>query len=369
MKEPAAKKGPPTAIVVGAGIAGVLAAPMLLRAGYRVRLLEREPGPRAEGAGLSLWPNALSALEELHCRDALEECAHRIEEGATLKPGGELVARAPLDLVGRRYGPLVSVHRGELLEALTKRAGIPVEYGAAVGWTGDGLVLNGQPLEAELVVGADGIGSVVRRAVCSEAAPRPAGYGAWRGIAPTGGLTPRGASETFGRGRRFGLVPLTGERTYWFAVLEDGDEDVELEEAFGGWHEPISAVLDATPAGDRFYLPLADLPPLPRWHRPGVVLVGDAAHAMTPNLGQGAAQAILDVSALAQALAAKPRAEALQAYERSRKRVAERIVRQSRLVGRFAQLSNPLGARFRDLVAARTPSSLVAWQMGRVLEA
>jgi 2-polyprenyl-6-methoxyphenol hydroxylase-like FAD-dependent oxidoreductase len=355
--------------VVGAGVAGVIAAQMLLRAGYRVRLLEREAALRAEGAGLSLWPNAVSALQHLHCSDALDECAHPITEGATLKPDGGLIANAPLDLIGQRYGPLRSVHRGELLESLIKRAGVPVEYGAAVTWTEDGLRLEGEPLEADLVVGADGIGSVVRNAVCAEVVPRPAGYGAWRGIAATGAMTPRGASETLGRGRRFGLVPLSQGRTYWFGVLRDGEEDVDLEEAFAGWHEPIAAVLDATSPSGRFYLPLADLPPLPRWHRAHVVLIGDAAHAMTPNLGQGAAQSILDVLALARSLAARPLAEALSDYERSRKRVAERIVRQSRLVGQFAQLSSPIGARLRDTAAARTPPKLMAWQMRRVLEA
>lgn len=363
------RQGAPAAIVVGAGISGVITARMLVRAGYTVRLLERESALRVGGAGLTLWPNAASALRDLDLGDVLEECGHVITSAATLRTDGNVIAHAPLDLIQKRYGPLVSVHRGELLGCLMKKSGVSIEYGAAVTWERDGLRLDGDRLQAELIVGADGIGSVVRKAVCSDVAPRPAGYGAWRGIASTGSKPPKGASETFGRGSRFGLVPMSRERTYWFAVLEDGQEEVDLESVFGDWHDPIAAVLAATPPGDRSYLPLADLPPLRRWHRAQIVLVGDAAHAMTPNMGQGAAQAILDVSSLAHALAARPLSKALRYYERFRKPTAERIVRQSRMLGRIAQLSNPLGARFRDAAAARTPARLVAWQMGRVLKA
>lgn len=364
-----AGEGGRTAVVVGAGIAGILTAQALTRLGYRVRLLEREPRLRTEGAGLSLWPNALTALEQLGCDEAVGRCAHQIPEGATYTPEGRVIAQAPLDLIGRRYGPLVSVHRGEFLEALLDCAGVPVEYGAAVSAGEDGLRLGGEELDADLIVGADGIGSVVREAVCPEVAPRRAGYGAWRGVAQTGSATPAGASETLGPGRRFGLVPLSGERTYWFAVLGDGDEDLSPEEAFGEWHDPIARVLSAPQADDRFYLDLADLPPLTRWHQSRTVLVGDAAHAMTPNLGQGAAQSIIDVSVLARELAAQPLDRALRNYERARKRTTERIVRQSRQMGRVAQVSNPLGSRLRNFFVAHTPPRLVAKQMGRVIAA
>ena len=207
----------------------------------------------------------------------------------------------------------------------------------------------------------------MREAVAPGVKPRSAGYGAWRGVARTGDITPQGASETFGRGKRFGLVALSGERTYWFAVLTGEGAEADLERAFAGWHEPIAAVLASTPPSERSYLELRDLPPLPRWHRDRHVLVGDAAHAMTPNMGQGAAQALLDVAALTSELAAKPQAEAFRAYERARKRSAERVVRQSRAIGRVAQTANPIAARLRDTLARHTPAALMARQMGRTL--
>jgi 2-polyprenyl-6-methoxyphenol hydroxylase-like FAD-dependent oxidoreductase len=357
------------AIVVGAGIAGLAMAHGLTRLGYRVRILEREAELRTEGAGLSLWPNAVRAMRELRCEDVLLDCSCQIAEGATLKPSGKVIASAPLDLIEQRYGPLHTVHRGDLLEALVAHAGVPIEFGAAVSCVDGTLLLGEEILSADLIVGADGIASTVREAVSPGVEPRPAGYGAWRGIAPLGGVAPAGASETLGRGRRFGLVPLSGERTYWFAVLEEDAATAELEGEFADWHEPIGTLLAATPPSRRFYLDLADLPRLPRWHRGHTVLLGDAAHAMTPNLGQGAAQALIDVATLVRELRSGPLEEALTAYERQRKRPAERIVRQSRAVGRMAQLSNPLSARIRDAISSRAPSAIVARQMGRVLDA
>lgn len=357
----------PRAIVVGAGIAGFAAAKALDDRGYEVRLLERGASLRAEGAGLTLWPNAVRALRELGLEHVLEGHAHPVTAGATLRPDGEIVARAPLHRIAARFGPLLSVHRGELLEALQRACPVAVELGTEVAYEDGRLLAAAKPLDADLVVGADGIRSVVRELVAPGASIRPAGYGALRGVASIGGLTPEGASETFGPGRRFGMVPLSGERTYWFAVLADGMAEADLEGAFAGWHEPIPTLLGQDGGEQTAFLPLEDLCPLPAWQRGAAVLVGDAAHAMTPNLGQGAAQALLDVAALRRALVDLPIDEAPAAYERARKREAERIVRRSRSLGRIAQLSNPVAARARDVAARITPTSVVAREMERVL--
>jgi 2-polyprenyl-6-methoxyphenol hydroxylase-like FAD-dependent oxidoreductase len=358
---------PPVAVVAGAGIAGLAAAHALDRLGFEVRLLERDHELRTEGAGLSLWPNATRALRELGLVEALEECAHAVPEGATLTPAGKTIGHAPLARITERFGPLLSVHRGEFLAALRERAKVPVELGAELSCAAGTLYLRGRRVEADLVLGADGIGSAVRELVAAGQAPRSAGQGAWRGIAQMPGLGLRRASETMGRGRRFGLVPLSGERVYWFAVLTGDGASAGLEDAFGGWHEPIAAVLDATPPSERSYLPLRDLAPLPRWHSGGAVLVGDAAHAMTPNLGQGAAQALVDVAVLCRELAQRPPAEAFLAYERARKARAEQIVRRSRAVGRVAQMANPLAVGLRNALVRRIPPALVARQMEGVL--
>src|SRR5262249_44016426 len=159
-----------------------------------------------------------------------------------------------------------------------------------------------------------------------------------------------------------------GARTYWFAVLGQDGERADLVHEFAGWHEPVAAVLAAPDVGERSYLPLADLPALPRWHDGNVVLVGDAAHAMTPNLGQGAAQALEDVAALAAHLRSLPQPDALAAYVKQRKRRAQSIVARSRAVGRLAQASNPVAVPLRTLLLRRTPQALVWRQLASVVE-
>lgn len=169
------------------------------------------------------------------------------------------------------------------------------------------------------------------------------------------------------RGRLFGLVSRPGSRTYGFAVNVEGWEEDNLEPAFAGWHDPIPAVLAAVPIERRIRSELRYLPSLPLWQRDGVLLVGDAAHAMTPNLGQGAAHALLDVVALKRELTRRPTADALPAYERARKRPAERIVRRSRVAGRVAQAWNPVAAGLRDALAGAVPEAFMARAMGTFL--
>jgi 2-polyprenyl-6-methoxyphenol hydroxylase-like FAD-dependent oxidoreductase len=355
-------------VVVGAGISGLAAAKALEDGGMAVRVLERAVELPSGGAGLTLWPNASRALRSLGMLDGVRPVLLEVRRAVTMTPAGRVITEVPLDRIERRFGRLCSVGREELLAALRAHVAAPIEFGVEVAFDGTFLTVDGDPLEADLIVGADGIGSVVRAHVVGAVSPRPAGYSAWRGVADTGDATPTGASETVGRGKRFGLVPLTGERTYWFAVLAGGDGGEDLEREFAGWHEPIMAVLDATPSSARSYLPICDLPRLSRWRRAGAVLVGDAAHAMTPNLGQGAAQALEDVAALSELLRSSRREDALDEYELRRKRRAERVAARSRAVGRIAQARNPVLAAARDLLGAHVPDAIAARQLASVID-
>ena len=330
-------------------------------------MLEREGDLRAEGAGISLWPNAVRALRLLGLGDVLNRCGYPLKDAVTMAPDGRVLAKMPLRRIEARFGPLVSADRGELLAALRASFDGEIEYGVRAQAQDGRLWVNESPVEAELIVGADGIGSTTRKLVAGDVAVRPAGYGAWRGIAVTGPLTPVAASETMGQGKRFGLIPLPNGRTYWFAVTTSG-EKADFVREFSGWHEPITAVLEATSPSNRSFLALADMPRLPRWHHEEIVLVGDAAHAMTPNLGQGAAQALQDVSVLVQWLRREPLASALAGYAKERKRRCERVVIRSRAVGRLAQASHPFAVQLRDRLARLTPDIMMVHQFAGILK-
>jgi 2-polyprenyl-6-methoxyphenol hydroxylase-like FAD-dependent oxidoreductase len=352
-------------IVVGAGIGGLSAAIGLREAGQEVVVLEQAPRIEPVGAGITLFANAMNALERLGVRDAVAARGAAAKRSAILTSDGRELAQVPADLLEGA----VALHRADLHEALAEFVGdgivrLDVQV-AAIEQDSDGVAVrdaDGHEHRGELVVGADGLRSVVRRAI-SKAKPKYGGYTAWRGVAPktfeAGRLT-----ESWGTGERFGLVDIGRRRSYWFATKnakegeadEAGGRKAELQRRFAGWHEPIAAALDATKENAILRNDVYHLAPLSTWHRGRVVLLGDAAHATTPGVGQGAAQAIEDAVVLAAQLAQRGELEdALTRYEAARIPRTTFVQHQSRRVDRIAQLRNPYLCRLRDQVFARVP--------------
>ncbi|GAA4787693.1 FAD-dependent monooxygenase [Actinomycetospora chlora] len=361
------------AVVVGAGLGGLATAVALRRRGWDVTVLERGDPPRAAGAGIALWPNALRALDALGV-GADVRAAGTVEIGGGVRTAsGRWLARLDADDLRRRQGDGVVVLPRPDLHALLLAAAGPVRAGTAVDLVEPGdadtsaLVHDdaGGRYEAELVVAADGLRSRVREGLWPDATVRGTGRTAFRLVADhvldAGG-------ESWGRGDYVGLAPLPGGRTYLWAVVPTAGAPAPagLRERFAGWHHPIPAVLDAV-VGPVLAHPLADLRPPSSWHRGRVALLGDAAHAMTPNLGQGAAQAFLDAVALAEE--ATDDLASLAAYERRRRPVAEAVAARSRRAGEVAAWRSPLAVALRDGLVAAVPARAAAAALDRLLGA
>ncbi|MFD6949997.1 hypothetical protein A6A08_08465 [Nocardiopsis sp. TSRI0078] len=342
------------ALVVGGGVAGLAAARGLLRAGWEVEVRERRGSPPDIGGALSLWRGGMAALDRLGLGERVRERAERPLRGVIADPSGRALVSA-----GPQRTDVHLVSRSSLLAVLVE--GLP-----------DGLVLWNTPVtEADVrgaggfdaVVGADGIHSIVRRTAFPRArAPRPLGTVAYRGTVPG----PAGmASETWGRGMLFGVTPMDARTTNWFASLrtellrgrEGRDHADLLRELYGGWHPVVARVLDALPGTGVDRRELYDLPALGSYVHGRHVLIGDAAHAMAPNLGRGACESLVDAAVLADALGAGPTVGgALARYDRRRHGPTRRVVRASRAVNRVStgvRLDGP-----RDLLA-RTLGHLV----------
>lgn len=206
---------------------------------------------------------------------------------------------------------------------------------------------------------------------------RYAGYTAWRGVAPAP-ASPKTfqAGETWGQGQRFGLVPLNRERVYWFATDNRPEKETdspanrqaELQQLFAGWHFPITELIETTPPGTILRNDIYDLAPLKKWTVGRVTLLGDAAHPMTPNLGQGACQAIEDALVLAGCLAKVAEIPAtLRQYEKLRLPRTASIVKKSRQVGAVGQWSNPLLGWLRQGITRRLLPKLQARQLDPIL--
>jgi RNA polymerase sigma factor (sigma-70 family) len=259
-----------------------------------VLVLERAPRIDPIGAGLTLFANAMSALDRLGMRDAVAAQGAPAKRSAILTSEGRELAQVPQDLLEGT----IAIHRADLQRELAAAAG-ELRLGAeitAVEQHADGVVVrggDGSKERGDLLVGADGLSSVIRSAI-ADVRPRYAGYTAWRGVSPvpvgSGRLT-----ESWGVGERFGLVDIGRGRTYWFATKNapEGQPDepegkkAEILRRFAGWHDPIAAIADSVDEGAILRNDVYYLEPLPRWSEGRVVLVGDAAHATTPGRRPG----------------------------------------------------------------------------------
>ena len=360
------------AIIVGGGIAGLGSALALTKLGWQVEVFERAPEFTEVGAGLSLWPNALRALDALGVGELVRGRAVLAGQAGIRDARGRWLTRTDAAELARRYGPTVMIHRADLLEVL--RAAVPDEgLRPRVSVTEvrpAGLVVHsGGQSRADLVVGADGVRSVTRRSVWPDApAPRYAGYTSWRVVTPPVPVTE--AAESWGRGERFGYAPLADGRIYCYATANapvgaPGGGLAGLRRRFGGWHHPIPALLDAADPGAVLHHDLYELPPLTACTCGAVVLAGDAAHAMTPNLGQGACQALEDAVVLATVMAS---GDGLCAYDRQRRPRTQMITRRSRRIGATGQWASPVATSLSNRTLRLLPPSSFARSLAPVLD-
>lgn len=359
-----------TAIVIGGGIGGLCAAIGLRRAGMRVTVLERAARIDAVGAGITLWPNAIRALTALGLGDRIRPLLEPQRSGCLRTPAGRLITRIDGAKFERRYGlPLVGIHRAHLAELLdgalpagTVRLGITVSE-----VTAGGEVRHRDGTEhADLVVGADGIGSAVRNALWPDhPAPADCGVTAFRGV--TDRCPAAELGTTWGPGAEFGVVPLTGGLRYWFfsirtrAPLRPADDRRFLLDYLRDWSSGLRALVEATPPEAILRHRIEALnTALPSFVEGRVALLGDAAHAMTPFLGQGGCQAIEDATVLAAAVAARPGLDAALAdYDARRRPRAQAIARASARAGRGGHLlRNPVAVAARDRLLRLVPGAV-----------
>jgi len=336
---------PLTALVVGAGVGGLTAALALARAGLLVTVVEQAQALGEVGAGLQVSPNATRVLVNIGLEAELSALAFRPEavEARGWRRGQE-ISRVPLgDSARERYGfPYFHMHRADLVSVLEQASRaeprIHLRLGEAVAACEDdgtpSLVLaSGERLEADVLVGADGLRSLVREALFGPAAPRFTGNVAWRGLIPAERLEGADirpvATLWMGPGAHFVHYSVRGGTLVNFVgVVERNDwreeswssrgEAADLRRDFSGWHPTVRRIVEAAPEDACFRWALFDRDPLPRWSHGAVTLLGDACHPTLPFMAQGACMAIEDAAVLAACLSSGRRGgipAALSRYE------------------------------------------------------
>jgi 2-polyprenyl-6-methoxyphenol hydroxylase-like FAD-dependent oxidoreductase len=322
-------------LIVGGGIAGLALARALGQRGLRADIVERAVEWDREGTGLYLPANGVRALRRLGLDESIRTRGCEITRQRVLDHRGHLLVDIGLDEIWGRTGPCLAVHRGALHELLREAAGASIRLGTTIETVNDGAagvhvrLSDGSTDEYDLVVGADGVHSSVRKLVFDTVAARYVGQVSWR-VVIDGGPPIASWTVMLAPGRAFLALPIGGGRLYCYADLSSPDTRDptdgsvrRLVELFADFGEPVAGILSLlSPTSALHFSPIEEVPS-GTWARGRVVLIGDAAHATSPNMAQGASMAVEDALILADVLASgQPVAASLAVFEARR---AERV--------------------------------------------
>jgi len=367
--------------IVGGGIGGVATAVALHQFGFNAVVYERSARLHEVGAGMMLWPNATRVLQELGLLEEVLARSGRNTNFLVRTSSGEILMNIAL---GKFEVPAVCMRRADLLSILL--TALPQEC-LRLGCELQRLkqqrnkvrlyFKDGRMEEHDAVVGADGIRSQVRSELFGISDSIYRGYMVWRGLARYEGaaITPGFNSESWGTGKRFGILNTGHRRFTWYATANVPSHHVdahcgrkrELQKLFAGWHEPIADFLETTDEGEILKNGARDCAPLQQWGIGMVTLLGDAAHPCTPNLGQGGCMALEDALVLAKCVERETFLQgALRRYESLRFHRTKHIQQRSLLIGHIGQWQNGLFVTGREMVTRMLPAKLIERNLRRV---
>ena len=362
-------------IIIGAGIGGLTTAIALESQGKGIetQIFEAAPELSVKGAGILIPPNAMAVLAQYNLVEQLKPFAQPIQSMVIMNVNGETLSSSSTDYAyhGKSF-QTHAIHRGELQKILLNKLSnkqIKLDHKCDKLNVETSKVevdfLNSSKASADFVIGADGLRSKVRNSLFPSASAqsnlRYSGQVCWRGIANIE-IDARWRSqltEIWGQGSRFGFVKIAPEQVYWYATqfqkapLDQNVDSQALVKHFSHYPSPVQALLESTQPNQIIQDHIYDLAPLSNWSDRNVVLVGDAAHASTPNLGQGGAQAIEDAYLLAKTLSSaisqhQDVETAFKRFEQARRKKVDSLVKAAWQIGQVTNLSNPVACYMRD---------------------
>lgn len=374
----------PVISVIGAGITGLTTALALHRRGLRCRVYEKAAELQPAGAGIMMQPNAMVVLDWLGIGDRVRQAGIALERaeilGADLRP---LRPSSAQYITDTKNNKIIAIHRARLQEVLvTALPPDTLHCGAA--YLGhrveDSRVvveLDGGSLKTDLLLGADGIHSGVRSHLFPDTSLRDSGQACWRGVTrfPLPAQYVGTGNEAWGRGIRFGFASISADEVYWFAVTRARDCDVPPEsvtrEALAGRYRNfgplVAELIQGTGEAQIIYTPITDLRRLATWHQGPVCLLGDAAHATTPNMGQGGAQGVEDAYYVSHYLAqSRNSREAFARFEAARRKKVDHIVNSSWRMGQL--IHHAVGQSVLRLALKCTPEKTMARAMQQIYD-
>lgn len=369
------------ALIAGGGIGGLAAAVALGQIGVDCLVLEQAPEIREVGAGLSLWANAVRVLQDFGLGDQIVSAGSCVDRALTITSRGDVISDIDLSEINARAGaPSVCAHRADLQRILAQalpsgalRTGATCTGFSQTTDRVEVTLSDGAREQGDLLIGADGIHSAIRQQLLGSQPPRYAGYVALRAVVPQACDLPHGQILFVqGRGIQLGILPCGERRTYWFATRNAPAgtrwSKAMLLDACRDWPAIARSSLAATDEAVLLQSDVIDRPPVATWGEGRVTLLGDAVHPTTPNLGQGACQALESAAALARCLKESSTLESgLRAYESLRQARTKMVTNTSWSLGRMLQWENPALVWIRDQISRSSPGRRQGVRMFREL--
>lgn len=367
--------------IIGAGIAGLTTALGLKKAGVSFVIYEGAQEIKPVGTGIIIANNAMQVYRYFGLDDKIRQRGNRISAMNITDMKLKVLSKNELKSFEEKYSLTnVAIHRASLHQLLVGEVGeenIVVNKRLAKvekGNTGEYTLSfeDGTTAEYAYVIGADGVNSKTRKYLFGDMPLRQTKQICWRGV--TEYKLPEKYQhelvEGWGKGKRFGIVKLDGNKVYWYFLL---DEDIynkapSLSLHLSDCDSMISELIKNTPESGWYKNDLYDLAPMDVWYKNRVCLIGDAAHATTPNLGQGACQAIEDAYVISKLLEQHSLEDALKKFPEVRRSKAHFVVNTSWKVGKMGHLRNPLLIALRNAVLKLTPSTIGDKQLSRLFE-
>jgi 2-polyprenyl-6-methoxyphenol hydroxylase-like FAD-dependent oxidoreductase len=368
-----------TVSIIGAGIGGLTTALTLKNKGLNVTVFESSAEIKPVGAGILIAHNGMQVFQKLGIHDKIEKAGNRISCIKITDAQLNEISTVDLTEYEKKYGVRnIAIHRGELQKILANELGydkINLSKRLTKIEKADLFKLTFEDnsiVESKLIIGADGINSVVRNQLFGKSTLRKANQKCWRGICEIE-LPEKYHSEfneAWGKGKRFGFVKISHKKVYWFALMNSKNvktDEVNLVEMFKEFHSDILNLILATNKDQIIVNDIIDLKPIDKWQDKNICLIGDAAHATTPNMGQGACQAIEDAYVLGRLLdEGIALEETFKIYEKLRIKKAHTIVNSSWTFGKIAQIENNQGIWLRNKMMKIIPKSINKKQLDMI---
>ncbi|MCH2021952.1 MAG: FAD-dependent monooxygenase [Saprospiraceae bacterium] len=370
--------------IIGGGIGGLTTAIALQQKGIEVEIFEAASEFREVGAGITLAINSMQIYKRMGMLEKIQSHGNKLDGFQITDNKLNILSYVDISDLEKKYKVgNVAIHRAKLQEVLLNELqACPIHLGKKLIklHQKDGNVHlefeDGTFHQTKVLIGADGIHSAVRRSIFPNSKERHAKQICWRGITDfdLGEGYHYIAREAWGIGRRIGIVPIAPGKVYWYACLSYKHSAKEIDnerlsDLFSRFHPLASDIISSTKKENIITAELGDLELIPEWHKGNVCLLGDAAHATTPNMGQGANQAIESAWILSECLKGENDIKKAYAqYQKIRQPKATMVVKKSWGIGKIAHMSNPLLAKIRNLLFSMTPDTLAKKQLKKLFD-